>query len=297
MFRFDHWEVNNSIIHPSDTTLNIRIQFTANDSVVAVFEPRVFSDSLVINEINYNSAPDFDPGDWVELYNPEDHSIDVSGWVFKDEDDLHAYVFGQGTVIPANGYIVLAYDMTAFHTLFPSVTNYVGPIGFGFAGSGELLRLYNNTGTLVDTVNYDDVAPWPTAPDGLGSTLELISSSLDNALAESWKASEIPPHGTPGEGNGLNVGISKPAATEKLTLTIFPNPFTNKAMLVINTQLVIEDGTIEIYNLAGQKIQQIDHISSKRVELDRSGLQPGCYFLRFTNYKGNLSGTSKLMVE
>jgi len=297
MYRFDHWEVNNSIIHPSDTARNIRIQLTSNDSIVAVFMPRVFSDSLVINEINYNSSAAFDPGDWVELYNPLDYPLDISNWVFKDEDDLHAYVFGQGTLMPAKGYIVIAYDMTAFHNLFPAVTNYVGPMGFGLAGGGELIRLYNNTGTLVDTVHYDDVAPWPTTPDGQGATLELISPVLDNALAESWKASAIPPHGTPGEENSFNVGTAKPIVSEKLTLDFYPNPFRNTTTLKINTTSVINDGMLEIYNLSGKKVQQIDHIASKQVELNRTGLAPGCYIVRFINLVGNLTGVGKMMVE
>lgn len=296
-FKFDHWEVNNSIIHPSDTAKNIQFQLTANDTILAVFIPRVFSDSLVINEINYNSAASFDPGDWVEFYNPQNYELDISNWIFKDEDDLHAYAFSQGTLIPANGYIIIAYDTTAFHNLFPAVTNYVGPMGFGLAGGGELIRLYNNTGTLVDTVHYDDVAPWPTTPDGQGATLELISPLLDNALAVSWKASGINTNGTPGAENSFNVNIDPLVSIEKISLTLFPNPFRNTTLLNINSQSVINDGTLEIYNLAGQKVQQINHITSKQIELDRSGLQPGCYIIRFTNLTGSLSGVGKMMVE
>lgn len=296
-FKFDHWEAKTSIIHPSDTAKNIQFLLTANDTIRAVFVPRVFSDSLVINEINYNSAASFDPGDWVELYNPQNYELDISNWVFKDEDDQHAYTFGQGTVIPANGYIVMAFDMTAFHNLFPAVTNYVGPMGFGLAGGGELVRLYNNTGTLVDTVHYDDVAPWPTRPDGQGATLELISPVLDNALAESWKASGITTNGTPGAENSINVGIDPLVPVENLSLSVYPNPFRNTAILKIITQAVIDDGMLIIYNLAGQKVQQMDHIASKQVELNRSGLQPGCYIIRFTNLNGNLSATGKILVE
>jgi hypothetical protein len=296
-YKFDHWLVNNSVIQPNDTAKNISIQLTANDNVVAVFVPRTFSDSLVINEINYNSSAAFDPGDWVELYNPMNYAMDISNWVFKDEDDLHAYVFSPGTSIPANGYLVIAFDMTAFHTLFPTVNNYVGPMGFGLAGGGELIRLFDETGTLIDTVNYDDVAPWPTKPDGQGATLELVSPVLDNALAESWKASGNPPHGTPGAENSINVNIDPIVEAEKLTLSVYPNPFRNTAILKINTQSTIDDGTLEIFNLSGQKVQQIDHIVSKQVELNRSALQPGCYILRFKNTLGDLSGVGKIMVE
>jgi hypothetical protein len=170
-------------------------------------------------------------------------------------------------------------------------------MGFGLAGGGELIRLYNETGTLVDTVNYDDVAPWPTRPDGQGATLELISPDLDNALGQNWKASGITTHGTPGEGNSINVGIENPVASDKLLLSISPNPFNSIAYLKINSTVKIDDGTVEIYNLSGQKVMQMDHIASNQVELNRNGLPSGCYILRFVQLKGNLSGMVKMLVE
>ena len=254
-------------------------------------------DSLVINEINYNSSPDFDPGDWVELYNPHAYSLDISNWVFKDEDDSHVYTFSPGTVVPSKGYIVLAFDMTIFHSLFPAVSNYVGPSGFGFAGGGELLRVYNASGTLVDTVNYDDSEPWPTRPDGQGATLELLSPDLDNALGQNWKASGIATQGTPGAENSINLGFEEFVAAEKLTMTIYPNPVSNAAIIKINTNQAIDGGTLAIYNLAGQKVQQIDNITSKLVDFNKNELQPGCYFVRFTNSAGNLSGLGKMLVK
>ena len=83
------------------------------------------------------------PGDWIEFYNPHTYPLDISNWTFKDENDLHAFNFPAGTVVPSQGYIVLAENTNSFDSLFPLVTNDLGPIGFGFSGNGELLRLYN----------------------------------------------------------------------------------------------------------------------------------------------------------
>jgi hypothetical protein len=277
------------------------LSFTVTGAVAAsnheASSSMISPDSLVINEINYNASLDFDPGDWVELYNPMDHPVNVSGWVFKDEDDLHAFTFASGTEISSGGYIVIANDMTAFHNLFPAVTNYVGSMGFGLAGGGELIRLYNNTGTLIDTVNYDDIAPWPTRPDGQGATLELLSPDLDNALGQNWKASGINTHGTPGAANSINVGFEELVAAEKLTLSIYPNPVRTEATIKINADQEIAEGTLEIYNLSGQKVQQIENVTSKLLDFNRNGLQSGCYFVRYTNPAGNISGVGKMMVE
>jgi hypothetical protein len=47
-----------------------------------------------------------------------------------------------------------------------TVENVVGPFEFGLSSKGELLRLFEAFGTLVDYVEYSNDAPWPVKPDG-----------------------------------------------------------------------------------------------------------------------------------
>jgi hypothetical protein len=60
----------------------------------------------------------------------------------------------------------------------------------------------HSLGGLHDFVEYDDSSPWPTGPDGGGTTLELIDAGADNALAASWAESTVM-GGTPGEKNSV----------------------------------------------------------------------------------------------
>ena len=53
-----------------------------------------------INEVESNLGI---PGDWVELYNPSAAPANVSGFVFKDNDDTHSDVIPGGTTIAAGG--------------------------------------------------------------------------------------------------------------------------------------------------------------------------------------------------
>ncbi|MFC1694259.1 CotH kinase family protein, partial [Candidatus Latescibacterota bacterium] len=194
-YRFAGW----TGITPSDS-VNTMVSLTDNTSITAVFEEDASSQiNIVINEINYNSSNDFNPEDWVELYNPQGNSVDLSGWVFKDEDDTHTFVLPAGTIIVDGGYLVLLKDTAAFTKVFPDVVNYLGEFNFGLSGGGELVRLFDAQGALVDHVTYDDGAPWPLTPDGQGPSLSLISPKLDNTLGENWKPSVE--HGTPGEIN------------------------------------------------------------------------------------------------
>ena len=261
-----------------------------------VFIPIVFSDSLIINEINYHSADNFDPGDWIELYNPQQYAVNISNWKLKDEVDAHEFIFPAGSIIPSGGFLVVAENMNSFDSLFPNVSNYMGPMGFGLSGNGELIRLYNSNGSMVDTVHYDDKAPWPTEPDGTGPTLELISPLLDNALASSWKAS-CEPHGTPGEQNCTNVFIPQYRSDRTVSFLVYPNPFTTSASIVIKSAKPIENATLIIYDLTGNEMRRLDHIRSNRVSVDRENLPPGIYL--FTLYYGEDSsfGTGKLVAE
>jgi len=159
------------------------------------------ADNIVINEINYNSNNAFfDPGDWVELYNPSANSVDLSGWSFHDNSS--DFVIPTGTVIQGEGYMILAEDAGSFSTLFPNVpiVEVSGDFIFGLSSSGERISLFDPGKCLADYVIYDDAAPWPLSPDGSGATLSLIAHTLDNALAASWEGSDQigAPFGTPG---------------------------------------------------------------------------------------------------
>jgi hypothetical protein len=296
-FKFDHWELNHHVVSPSDTSVEVNLRLTQGDAIRAVFVPKIKDDTLVINEINYNSSPDFDPGDWVELYNPQPYPVDVTNWVFKDEDNLHVFAIPAGTVMQTYDYLVLCVDTTLFRSKFPTITKFVGPLGFGFSGNGELLRLYNPDDLLIDTVHYDDAAPWPIEPDGLGPTLELINSGLDNALAQNWKASPAP-HGTPGESNSISVGLPQTVVgLLKAAIRIYPNPMHTSAFVAMQSQQKIDNASLIFYNQIGSEVKRVENIPPTGIKISRGELVDGIYFLRLVDRNGKAISSGKLIVE
>lgn len=210
-FRFVRWE-------GSSTSSNDSLTVTPNGSInlTAVFDVDTTSaaPNIVINEINYNSSSSFNTEDWIELYNNTGAPVDISGWKFKDSDDSHIFTIPQGTVLGVDGYLVLCVDTSLFKPLFPNVHNFIGNLGFGLSGSGELIRLYDNNLVMMDSLIYDDAPPWPTQPDGNGPTLALKNPTFDNTLGENWAASLS--HGTPGEMNDVFVPIELIALTAEV---------------------------------------------------------------------------------
>jgi len=207
--------------------------------------------SVVINEINYNSAEDFDPGDWVELHNPSLVAVDLSGLRFRDEG--HVFVIPDGTGIEAGGYLVLVENLTGFQTLFPGVGGVVGDLGFGFSGGGEPLSLVAADGEVYDHVTYDDDPPWPPEPDGLGPSLELIDPAYDNDQSYAWAASSN--HGTPGTTNSAVVSV--PGTQDPPTVTglagVHPNPFNPRCAVAY---ALSQAGHVDlgIHDLRGRRV-------------------------------------------
>ena len=162
---------------------------------------------VVINEINYRSSSDIvNPAeDWVELYNSTDETITISLWTFKDNNDVHVFTIPAGQILKSGQYLILCEDTVAFKKYSLDVGNFVadfvGDFVFGLKSEGDQVRLFDTSGLLVDKVEYDNITPWPTEPDGTGPTLELINPSLDNTLGENWAASNG--NGTPGERNSV----------------------------------------------------------------------------------------------
>ena len=168
------------------------------------------SAQVVINEIHYNpgSTGSLPNAEFVELYNTSASSVSLAGWSITDAFTIN---FSGATSIPSHGYLVLCKDPTALQ----AATGYPGVgqpaplqwnVAAGAAGQlsdgGEIITLRDGGLALKDVVNYDDIAPWPTSPDGTGPSLELKNPVLDNSSAASWAAS-AGNHGTPGAQNSV----------------------------------------------------------------------------------------------
>ena len=191
------YKVNLSIGSLTTTNIIMGLFFYSCENTIIDSSIR-FDNGIVINEINYHSSDDYNPEDWVELHNSTSETIDIGQWKFKDNND-NFFILLENTILSAGDFLVLCKDTIAFTSLFPEVTNFIGDLGFGLGGGGDMVRLFDSYEILMDDVEYDDDDPWPVEADGTGATLELIDPTLDNSLPENWIASMG--HGSPGSEN------------------------------------------------------------------------------------------------
>lgn len=164
-------------------------------------DPALAARQIVINEIMYH-GPVAD-NEWIEVYNPGPLPADLGGWSYRDNDDTHVFPIPDGTVLPADGYLVIARDASLIPVLYGRGIRALGDVPYNLANGGDAARLFNRLGALTEWIEFDDEFPWPPEADGEGATLELFSHELDNQFVSSWLPSETA-GGTPGRRNSVS---------------------------------------------------------------------------------------------
>lgn len=151
--------------------------------------PFIFNNStpkLVITEINYN-PPSNDPDllEFIEIYNNETQPVAIGGLQLGG---LVSLTFPELTLQPGGTFLAAAYK-TECENFFTGQTFYQWNNSTALTNGGNTLVIRNSEGALIDTVQYDDVFPWPMEPDGSGPSAELLSPNLDNNDGANWKSS------------------------------------------------------------------------------------------------------------
>ncbi|WP_341925337.1 lamin tail domain-containing protein [Nocardioides psychrotolerans] len=127
---------------------DFEVTATATKGAANVCAPPAGAENIKSNEVQS------DPADLVELTNIGETSVDISGYVLKDNDDTHVFAVPAGTSLAAHGYVVLDVN--------PS---------FGL-GKGDSVRLYPpNQASLLDSTTYPantHATNWGRCPDGTG---------------------------------------------------------------------------------------------------------------------------------
>jgi hypothetical protein len=78
-------------------------------------------------------------------------------------------------------------------------------------------------------------------------------------------------------------------------LTIFPNPFSSHATLLLDNAL--QNGTISVYNKFGQLVKEMKNMSGKVFNIDRGNLASGLYFVRLTTEGKTITANSVLVYD
>ena len=142
----------------------------------------VFSEVMSSNHAAL-THPEYGTVDWVEIYNPTEKDIDLSGYGFTNEiKRTFRYRFPEGTVLKSGEYLLLyctggteASDADPFCT------------GFNLSASGEDLYLVNPNNVEVDEVHVPELEPdtsWARRTDGTFAVTTEPTPGEANRFAE-----------------------------------------------------------------------------------------------------------------
>src|SRR5918999_715428 len=125
---------------------------------------------ILINEVELNPAGTDTGTEKVELYNPSNTSIDVSGWTISSAAGrTTTVVINEGTTITSKGYLIVGRDSQQW-----------------LDNTGEGIDLRNELGILIDSVGPfsdqdNDESTWQRSPDGQDNWVFSTSNTLGSA--------------------------------------------------------------------------------------------------------------------
>ncbi len=154
---------------------------------------------IVISELMYDPASALSnrEAEWIEVVNVGTAIVDLTNWLFDDEDATNWAPIPSGTMLAPGQVAVFVdagfSDAATFRDEWQVPTSaLVVAIGWGNLGNSpsaidELLELRTALGAQVDSVNYDDSGAWPS--NNGASSIYLTSLALDNNVGTSWARS------------------------------------------------------------------------------------------------------------
>ena len=185
-YQFSHWEGIDAAPGVRELTLNLLNPQSSLKAIFVKVEHPV-AGRLMFNEISCNNKK---TGDWIELYNHSDQTVNLTDWILADNKNRFRL---PEIVLSPKDYAILAQDAAKFIAAHPTVPNVYGDLGFGLSKRKERLSLYDDQGASVDRLFYE------ITPRDSAYTLNLLLPGLDNGDLENWEA--IEGYGSPSRPN------------------------------------------------------------------------------------------------
>ena len=136
------------------------------------------------------------------------------------------------------------------------VSNFIGQFNFGLS-SDDGIRIYDNTGTLINSFAYDTLSPWSAIPSELNFTNEynFYNGYLDQNTGLSWFVGCL--GGSPGtQFISCTASLNQDDNTDRF-VSLFPNPASSSITLTIENALTFDETTeFIIYNLNGSILEK-----------------------------------------
>ncbi len=227
---------------------------------------------MQITEINYNNTFS---GDWFEIKNNTNSTIDLSSFRYLIGKNTTAYSFGTGSIAP-NSYLTVYQDQL-FESFHNDISNTEQNAQLNL-GNDAAIRIYDETGVLISSIRYENNTPWATTPTTEHRSIELIENTASNGPnhPENWSPSCE--GGSPSEKRSFcpEVPIGE-------LFGIYPNPNNGNFNLSITNLDPNAVNELRVFDMSG-RIVYFEEISSPyelySMDIDLSYLRSGMYYIQ-----------------
>lgn len=154
--------------------------------------PEITLMPLVINEV---SPLGDSTVEWIELYNPNQLPVDISGWKISDNSgtDIIPPVssiqgLNYGVIVGNASVVVVPFSATRIQLATSTIGSGLNNTG------GDQVVLSNPSDIIIDQMSYGNVAVFPSPPHipATGKTLSRIPNGVDTDSGTDWSNSTDP---------------------------------------------------------------------------------------------------------
>lgn len=212
--------------------------------------------------------------EWIELYNPADTAVSITGWTLGDGDDQNT-IADTTIQIPANSFLVLAEDELAISDSCNGEVLVV-PTWETLNNGDDRIVITDSLGlTRIDVSYYES---WTSGCLDYDISMELISPDADPNIGSSWWCSRL--GSTPGCENSL-WGMSTSGTSVELASRSFAPSLGEKLAITYSAPLRATL-RLRVYDITGRlRATLLEHSDPQYGSLDWNGgnLPIGFYIL------------------
>ncbi len=157
---------------------------------------------------------------------------------------------------------------------------FVAGVSYNGANNDFALVCYNTNGSLDNTFDTDGIVTTPIGTVGdEGYSVVLQSDGKIVVAGLSFNNSGSSDFAVVRYNNNTPNGTNAPT-NQTTELKIYPNPFSTQTIL--QTETLLKDATLIVYNSYGQSIKEIKNITGQNIIFQQDNLPSGLYFIRLT---------------
>ncbi|MCA9261117.1 MAG: CotH kinase family protein, partial [Planctomycetales bacterium] len=173
------------------------IETPANATNLRITELHYHPAAPTVDELTAIPSLDADDFEFVELANLGANAISLNG-VALTSGVTFDFTASAITSLQPGATVLVVSNLNAFQLRYGTGLPVAGVYGGQLSNGGEQIVLVDGSAQTIHDFTFDDVAPWPTASDGGGSSMEVVDVNGDYNDGSNWRASSLS-GGSPGQ--------------------------------------------------------------------------------------------------